>query len=141
MYQSLPLHLSPEQLDRFRQLATCVDLSPGPGGSRMSPPYETDTVFRPELQAILPGSYLYVTVVALYPGAQIQAHVDAPVHGVRHHIPLVLNDDCWVFSAGDWQQLDEGQIYVMNPTVPHGSLNWGATRRLHLLVDRADISQ
>jgi quercetin dioxygenase-like cupin family protein len=136
MYHPHPLKLSPEQLERFRHLATCVDISPGPGGSRMSDHAETERVFGPDLQPVLAGPYQHVTVVALYPGAQIHAHTDV-FRGIRHHIPLVLNDGCWVFSAGDWQQLEAGQVYSMNPNLLHGAVNWGATRRLHLIVDRA----
>lgn len=135
MYHRLPLTLTPEQVDRFRHLAHMLDIAPGPGGSRMSAHEATKNIFEENLTPILPPPWAYVTVVALYPGAQIQAHADANPMATRHHIPLQLNEDCWVFSDGVWQQLKVGRIYTMDPTKPHGAVNWGPTLRLHLLVD------
>ena len=54
----------------------------------------------------------------------------------RYHIPLQINPGCWVFSDCVWQQLELGVVYEMDPTKPHGAVNWGDTVRLHLLIDR-----
>lgn len=74
-------------------------------------------------------------LVVLYPSAQLVGHRDPPIDGVRHHIPLALNDGCWVFHAGMWRQLEEGHCYIMDPTEQHGAVNWGPTRRIHLAID------
>ena len=81
------------------------------------------------------GPILYMTVVYLYPGAQIQSHCDAPIQGIRYHIPLQQNDGCWSFSEGVWQQLQIGRIYTLDPSKPHGAVNWGPTLRVNLLID------
>ena len=136
MYTPIGPSLSLARVDRLVQLATCVDISPGPGGSRMSDYAETEKVFGPDIADLFPGRY-HVTVVALYPSSQIVAHRDPAIRGRRYHLPLALDPFCWVFSDGTWQQLEVGQIYQMDPTLWHGSVNWGALRRLHLLVDCA----
>jgi aspartyl/asparaginyl beta-hydroxylase (cupin superfamily) len=73
--------------------------------------------------------------VALYPSSQLVAHRDPPITGTRFHVPLVVNDGCWVFHGGWWQQLQLGHLYAMDPTVEHGAVNWGTDRRVHLMVD------
>lgn len=109
-------------------LSSAVDLAPGPGGSRITPcgPIAWG------------GSVAKGAFVALYPSSQLVAHVDPPIPGRRFHIPLVVNDGCWVFHCGVWQQLDGGRIYQMDPTELHGAVNWGTERRLHLMIDTED---
>lgn len=97
------------------------DIAPGPGGSRITP-----------IGTAWGGT---ASVVALYPSSQIVAHADPPIATTRHHVPLVLNDGCWVFHDGAWQQLEIGHIYAMNPAQTHGAVNWGSERRLHLILD------
>jgi len=46
-----------------------------------------------------------------------------------------VNDGCWSFHDGVWQQLDVGLAYEMDPTIVHGAVNWGASTRLHLMID------
>ena len=80
--------------------------------------------------------WTYATVIALYPSSQLVAHRDLyEVKGIRHHLPLQVNEGCWVFHEGVWQQLEVGKIYTMDPKGLHGAVNWGATVRYHLIVD------
>ena len=74
-------------------------------------------------------------VVALYPSSQLVAHCDPPIIGKRFHIPLVVNEGCWAFHTGTWQQLEVGKVYQMDPTQEHGAVNWGTTIRTHLILD------
>lgn len=78
-----------------------------------------------------------IQLVGLLPSQQIVRHADqsiAPL--VRFHLPLQTNSGCWSFSDdGHWQRLDVGHVYEMDPTVPHGAVNWGETVRLHLMID------
>jgi capsular polysaccharide biosynthesis protein len=101
----------------------------------MSDAPKTEAVYAPLLQPVLPLPWVQARLVALYPSKQIAQHCDAPIVGVRYHLPLQLNPACWVFHDGTWQQLEEGQLYQMDPTRPHGSVNWGSTLRVHLMVD------
>jgi hypothetical protein len=75
-----------------------------------------------------------VMLVGLLPSQQIALHADAPIKGMRYHVPLQTNNDCWCFSGG-WQHLEVGKVYRMDPTQPHGAVNWGSEIRLHLMID------
>ena len=77
----------------------------------------------------------HARIVALYPSCQLVKHCDPPIRGQRHHMPLVLNDGCWVYHDGTWQQLEVGHLYQMDQTKPHGAVNWGDEVRLHLMID------
>ncbi len=139
MYREVPPLLSKEQITRYQQIAARVDLAPGPGGSRFANFDQARAAFDHELGMLFQRPLAQITVVALYPSAQIVGHTDHPdnVHGLRLHMPLQLNPGCWVFHDGTWQQLELGRSYAMDPTKEHGAVNWGATVRLHLVVDIA----
>lgn len=113
-----------------------VTLNPGPGGSGMSDKEETEAVFwdSPIIEYV-PLEWSNCRLVGLWPSQQIPLHSDAPIHGTRYHIPLQTNDGCWVYSDGVWQQLELGRIYTMDPTKPHGAVNWGEELRIHLMID------
>src|SRR5206468_9688046 len=115
-----------------------VDLTPGPGGSRITP---LDPIQQQDCCAVLglDADAVTVRLVALYPSSQLVAHTDPPIRGRRYHIPLQMNAGCWVFSAGTWQQLEIGRCYGMDPTAVHGAVNWGDAVRLHLMVDTETI--
>ena len=97
---------------------------------------KTIELVQPLLAPMFPGNWTRSSVVSLYPSQQIVAHCDPPIQGVRHHIPLDLNDGCWVYHDSTWQKLEVGRVYQMDPTKPHGAVNWGATTRLHLIIDQ-----
>lgn len=127
------------EVEEWAKLALTLDVVPGPGGSHMTDFTRTMTLFRPleRLQTLFPGVWTQCTVSGLWPSSQIVQHRDAPIPGTRYHLPLQSNNDCWTFHQTDWQRLQVGAIYKMDPTKPHGSVNWGATIRLHLVVDVA----
>lgn len=135
MYHLQPLHLSPEQVEALLAVSRTLDLAPGPNGSRMSDYTETTAIFRGATFNPLPGRIQLATFVALYPSSQIVAHCDPPIQGRRHHFPLLLNPHSWVFHAGEWQQLEIGRVYQMDPSELHGAVNWGDSMRLHLILD------
>lgn len=123
-----------DRLAGLRVLCQSVDLRAGPGGSRITP---LGSIARKagEQSKLIHGTWHYAAVVALYPSSQLVAHVDPPIVGTRHHVPLAVNPGCWVFHAGTWQQLVEGRVYAMDPTELHGAVNWGSTVRTHLMLD------
>lgn len=130
MYEALDQRLTEAQTLALAALVRTHDLTPGPGGARMLP---LDPGL---LQALLDLPPLHAAwLIALGPTQQIPAHTDPPLPGPRLHIPLETSPDCWTFSAGQWQQLDVGRMYRMDPTVVHGAVNWGPTRRVHLMLD------
>lgn len=136
MYELEGMFLKPATANLLAQ-AIKTDISPGPGGTHMCADKEARFFLEPLLREHWPelGPITYITVIAVYPGAQIQSHVDAPPKGIRYHIPLQQNEGCWSFHDGAWQQLQLDRIYTMDPTKPHGAVNWGPTVRLHLIVD------
>jgi len=122
------------EVEPLLALAETFDLTPGPGGSRMTDWQATKAVF----ESVLPTwgrRWLQAALVLLYPSSQLVGHADPPIEGGRYHLPLAQNEDCWVFHDGTWQQLQVGRWYKMDPALPHGAVNWGTTRRMHLLVD------
>lgn len=133
MYHEQSFCFDPARVQRLLNLTRQLDITAGPGGSRFSPWAPTRQLLGPEL-GMFPN-LIQVAVVALYPSSQIVAHRDAPIVGIRYHIPLQTNEGCWSFSNGVWQQLEVGSVYQMDPTEVHGAVNWGDTIRLHLLVD------
>jgi aspartyl/asparaginyl beta-hydroxylase (cupin superfamily) len=76
-------------------------------------------------------------LVVLRPGGNIGMHVDVPeAEGLtRYHLVLSTNDRCWSYHDGDWQQLESGGIYTVDPTRLHASINWGESMRVHLVAD------
>jgi hypothetical protein len=80
---------------------------------------------------------LETRLIGLLPSQQVARHSDAPGTPafVRYHVCLRTNDQCWSFSEDHWTRLHEGMIYRMDPSQPHGAVNWGTTLRLHLMID------
>jgi hypothetical protein len=115
-----------EEIADILQILKPVDIAPGPGGSRIS------AVITQTIPLFRAGT---ARLVALYPSSQIVAHCDPPIPGLRYHLPLQVNDGCWVFSDGTWQQLEVGVVYQMDPSLRHGAVNWGHEVRIHLMLD------
>lgn len=103
--------------------------------SAMTDHDKTKAAVSPLLCPFFPGKWTNCKVVSLRPSGQIVAHRDEPITGTRYHLPLQINEGCWVFHSGVWSQLEIGQVYQMDPAEPHGAVNWGETPRLHLLLD------
>jgi len=103
--------------------------------SYISHPNETPLALKTLAGVILQHPPSRTSVVTLLPMQQIPAHADPPIAGTRFHLPLLVNDGCWSFSDGGWQQLLPGRVYQLDPSLVHGAVNWGSTPRLHLLVD------
>lgn len=128
MYVVADWTLTPAEVAACQSRVAAADLAPGPGGSRITP-----------VGSVTVGPLTGTgRAVALYPSSQLVQHCDPPIRGTRYHVPLDVNEDCWVFHAGVWQQLAVGHVYAMDPTQPHGAVNWGVSRRVHLMVDVED---
>jgi hypothetical protein len=135
MYVDQRFSLTDATLAAVLKAVEILDIKPGPGGSRFSDWDLTMRAFESIKFWDTPKVHRGA-VVALYPSSQIVAHADAySAKQRRYHIPLQINSGCWVFHDGDWQQLQLGKVYQMDPTKVHGAVNWGATLRLHLLLD------
>lgn len=140
MYTQQAARLAPDVCGTLAALSQRVDLSPGPGGSRITPAGAVEGECRAVIGDLL-GAWARAMFVVLEPSAQLVAHCDPPIPGQRFHVPLIVNPGCWVFHAGVWRQLAVGWVYEMNPAESHGAVNWGAERRLHLIIDTCPRSQ
>ncbi len=137
MYHPTQLQLTPDQVAHLLTLALSLNPQPGPGGAGMTGQASTRLTFEPVLREIFRGTWYGCTVVGLWPSQQIPLHADAKILGVRYHLPLQSNADCWSFSD-EWRRLEVGRVYRLDPTIPHGAVNWGDTLRLHLMIDVED---
>lgn len=68
------------------------------------------------------------------PGLYVLTHVDS--QKVKLHIPFETSDNA-IFHFGDNAErkyhMDVGKLYLINPSVPHGTTNEGGMDRVHLL--------
>lgn len=96
------------------------------------------SIFQPLLADTLFGKWTYCIMSIIWPHGSIAPHVDgntANTDSTRYNLVLQSNDNCWSMHGGDWQQLKEGFIYQMDPSITHASINWGNEPRIHLVVD------
>lgn len=91
-------------------------------------------LYQPYLREVFPGRWAEVMIVRIHPEGYLMLHTDAPRPGLRHHLVLESNADSWCLHDGTWQRLEEGHLFTMDQTRPHGALNWGKTPRTHLVV-------
>lgn len=117
-------------IDWLLDIVRSRNIQPGPGGSTIVEFPEVEPV-----REFLGVCWAACKLVGLWPSQQIVAHADQPIPGTRYHLPLQSNSGCWSFHGGDWQQLDVGRIYTMDPAIVHGAVNWGSETRFHLLID------
>jgi hypothetical protein len=84
-------------------------------------------------------------LIAKHPaGLKVNIHTDSAAKKI--HIPLYTNKDAtFVFGENGERsyQMEVGKIYIINPLVPHGTINDGNTDRVHLLsrIDFDHISE
>lgn len=91
-----------------------------------------------ELSPLIPGDFEMVMMTAVRGlGGTLPYHADTfnTKKLQRHHLIVQSNSLSWVLHNGDWQQLEVGGIYQMNPTYTHASVNWGESPRVHIVVD------
>jgi hypothetical protein len=71
------------------------------------------------------------------PGAQIEFHIDKELYNdeehVKIHIPIETNDSSYFQFEDEEVVLECGSVYLVNTTVPHGTINKGTTERAHLI--------
>lgn len=96
----------------------------------------TKVAFQPLLSNILPTPWDIAFVVFMPKGGMLPVHDDGNMRGwTRHVLALQTNPMCACYHDGGWQHLEEGGLYRMDATKPHGSVNLGDRARIHLSVD------
>ena len=80
-----------------------------------------------------------VRLLALSPGSVIKEHRDLGLgyeHGrFRLHIPITTDSDVAFVVDGSRLQMDAGQCWYANFSLPHSVQHHGTTRRIHLVID------
>ena len=95
---------------------------------------------RPLVGNAFDDRWVFSMIVKLEEGNFIPPHEDKPLApGVtRRHLVLSANDKSWCMHGNEWQQLDVGGVYTMEPQYVHAAINWGVEPRIHLVVDSAN---
>lgn len=96
---------------------------------------QTRPLLQPVLQDVFLGSWGYTTVVSVAPQSCLCLHIDGEVARTRHILVVQTTPESWAFHDGTWAQLAVGGIYTMDPTKPHGGVNWGDLPRIHITVE------
>lgn len=91
-----------------------------------------------EAMAELGGVWGRSRLMALAPGAEVPAHVDAHYYWrthIRIHIPVVTNPGVRFTCGGDSVHMAAGECWVFDSFQWHDVQNQGSERRVHLVLD------
>ena len=99
------------------------------------------SVYEPYLKEWLPGQWVRCFLSIIWHNGFIEPHVDTDMQeGTnRVHVVFQTNPYCWYLHDQQWQQLEAGGIYTIDPSKPHASINWGHQERIHFVLDRLTI--
>ena len=91
----------------------------------------------PLVYDLMPAPWAFTMITKLTQRDMIPPHNDKPlpVGVTRRHLIIATNDNSWCMHGGTWQQMQAGEVYTMEPQYVHAAINWGATPRIHLVVD------
>jgi hypothetical protein len=75
-----------------------------------------------------------VAIIKHTPGAKLEKHIDGP-NIQRLHIPIISDKDA-KFLYGEKLEteynLEIGKVYLINASIPHGTIHKGVNERVHL---------
>jgi len=88
---------------------------------------------------IIPAPAQRCLLARLPSGARVTGHIDlAPYFSktVRIHVPVITNDEAWMYCAGVTYRMRPGEVWALNNSATHGVWNAHATdARTHLICD------
>jgi hypothetical protein len=88
---------------------------------------------------VIPAPAQRCLLARLPSAARVSAHIDlAPYFAktIRIHVPIVTNDDAWMYCAGLAFRMRAGEVWALNNSAAHGVWNAHATdARTHLICD------
>ncbi len=94
---------------------------------------ETDLVFGFAKKLIDTIPNIRQTVISIHPpGTFIDFHVDS-VEFVKVHIPIITTEHSYFKFEGTDYNLEVGNAYLINTTIPHGTDNRDNDTRIHLI--------
>ena len=96
-----------------------------------------EALYASYLRDTFPGTWARGFFSIIWKDGSIVPHLDSDMRAdaTRFHLVIQTNPDCWMLHDGQWQQLEAGGIYTLDPLIPHASVNWGHSTRVHLVVD------
>lgn len=94
---------------------------------------ETNLIFGFSKKLIDAVPNIRQTVISIHPpGTFIDFHVDS-IEFIKVHIPIVTNDRSYFKFEDNDYNLEVGNAYLINTTIPHGTDNCGDDTRIHLI--------
>jgi len=97
-------------------------------------PYVRELITR-----LIPATAQRCLLARLPPAGRITGHIDlAPYFAktVRIHVPVVTNDEAWMYCAGLSFRMQPGEVWALNNSATHGVWNAHASEaRTHLICD------
>ncbi len=93
-------------------------------------------VYREALGDVFKGEWMDCKLAIVWPYGCIHPHADIlPADRERFFLVLQTNPDSWCLHDGQWQQLEEGGIYSVDPSKVHAAVNLGTELRINFVVD------
>jgi hypothetical protein len=91
------------------------------------------------ISQLIPAPAQRCLLARLPPVTAITGHIDlAPYFAktIRIHVPVLTNDDAWMYCAGLAYRMQPGEVWALNNSAPHGVWNAHVTAaRTHLICD------
>src|SRR5262245_43067932 len=91
------------------------------------------------ITTLIPASVQRCLLARLPAGARITGHIDlAPYFAktLRIHVPVVTNDQAWMYCAGLSFRMRPGEVWALNNSATHGVWNAHVSEaRTHLICD------
>jgi len=111
----------------------------GPKPIEERPPLALLPYAKSIIQELIGASPLRCLLAKLPPGVVVSAHIDkAPyfAKSLRVHLPVVTNEQVWMYCAGLSYRMLPGEAWVLNNSDMHGVWNAsGAQARVHMICD------
>lgn len=116
--------------DSRKLVELVAQFKPVPSQQGYATVHGVEQVFQPHLDCTVKRAFIAI----IWSHGSIYPHCDSETDN-RKHVVLQNNEDCWYMHDNQWQKLEEGGIYTMNPRLVHASINWGPEPRVHLIYD------
>jgi hypothetical protein len=84
-------------------------------------------------------------IAMMLPGGDTLFHTDTRYqqrYSRRYNIAISTNDECWLYyhsydlnNGGSRNHINEGEVWELNNKIIHTAVNYGTTRRTHIIID------
>jgi quercetin dioxygenase-like cupin family protein len=86
------------------------------------------------------GYFIRILLARLRPGGRIPGHRDGGyslLHSHRVHIPIFTQPEVTFVIDGEQKHLGEGELWEINNSLVHATVNNGPSPRVHIILDWA----